>query len=86
MKGDIKVENKLAVLAIIIEDTDAAQKVNTLLHEFGEYVLGRMGLPYKKRNLNVISIVIDAPMQVINSLSGKLGMIDGVSSKTLTTR
>ena len=86
MKGDIKVENKLAVLAIIIEDTDAAQKVNALLHEFGEYVLGRMGLPYKKRNLNVISIVIDAPMQVINSLSGKLGMIDGVSSKTLTTR
>lgn len=79
-------ENKLAVLAIIIEDTDAAQKVNALLHEFGEYVLGRMGLPYKKRNLNVISIVIDAPMQVINSLSGKLGMIDGVSSKTLTTR
>ena len=79
-------ENKLAVLAIIIDNSDAVQRVNALLHEFGDYILGRMGLPYKKRSLNVISIVIDAPMQVINSLSGKLGMIDGVSSKTLTAR
>jgi len=80
------VENKLAVLAIIIDNSDAVQRVNALLHEFGDYILGRMGLPYKKRSLNVISIVIDAPMQIINSLSGKLGMIDGVSSKTLTAR
>lgn len=79
-------ENKLAVLAIIIDNSDAVQRVNALLHEFGDYILGRMGLPYKKRSLNVISIVIDAPMQIINSLSGKLGMIDGVSSKTLTAR
>ena len=79
-------ENKLAVLAIIIDNVDAVQRVNNLLHEFGEYILGRMGLPYRERNLNVISIVIDAPMQVINSLSGKLGMVDGVSSKTLTAR
>ena len=56
------------------------------MHEFGEYVLGRMGLPYKKRNLSVINLVLDAPMPIINSLSGKLGMLDGVSSKTLTAR
>ena len=79
-------ESKLAVLAIIIENSDAVEKVNALLHEFGEYVLGRMGLPYKKRNLSVINLVLDAPMPIINSLSGKLGMLDGVSSKTLTAR
>jgi putative iron-only hydrogenase system regulator len=80
------VESKLAVLAIIVENADAVQKVNGLLHEFGDYILGRMGLPCKQRGLSVISIIIDAPMQTINSLSGKLGMIDGVSSKTLTAR
>ena len=80
------VESKLAVLAIIVENADAVQKVNGLLHEFCDYILGRMGLPCKQRGLSVISIIIDAPMQTINSLSGKLGMIDGVSSKTLTAR
>ncbi len=79
-------ESKIAVVAIIVTDINSVDKINTLLHNFGEYIIGRMGLPYKEKKLNVISIVIDAPQEIINSLSGKLGMIDGVSSKVLTTK
>lgn len=79
-------ENNIAVVAIIVKDLDAVSRINLLLHDFGEYIVGRMGLPYRQRNINVISIVIDAPQPIINSLSGKLGMIDGVSSKVLTAK
>lgn len=79
-------ENKIAVVAIIVSDTDAVERINTLLHTFGEYIIGRLGLPYKERKVNVISVVMDAPQEVINSLSGKLGMINGVSSKVLTAK
>ncbi len=79
-------ENKIAVVAIIVSDFDAVERINGLLHAFGEHIIGRMGLPYKKRNVNVISVVMDAPQEVINSLTGKLGMIEGVSSKVLTTK
>lgn len=79
-------ESKIAVIAIIVSDKAAAFRINELLHEFGEYVIGRMGLPYKERNISVISVVIDAPQEIINSLSGKLGMIDGVKSKVLTAK
>lgn len=79
-------ENKIAVVAVIITDYGAVERVNALLHEFREYCLGRLGLPYKQRGLSVISLVMDAPAQIINSLSGKLGMIDGVTSKVLTAK
>ncbi len=79
-------ENKVAVVAIIVNDINAVERINGLLHAFGEYIIGRMGLPYKKRNINVISVVMDAPQETINSLTGKLGMIEGVSSKVLTTK
>jgi len=79
-------ENKIAVVAIIVSDLNAVERINALLHEFGEYVIGRLGLPYKKKNVNVISVVMDAPPEKINGLSGKLGMIEGVSSKVLTTK
>jgi putative iron-only hydrogenase system regulator len=79
-------ENKIAVVAIIVSDSQAVERINGLLHAFGEYIIGRMGLPYKKRNINVISVVMDAPQEIVNSLTGKLGMIDGVSSKVLTTK
>ena len=86
-KGQVKyMENKIAVVAIIVSDTDAVERINTLLHTFGEYIIGRLGLPYKERKVNVISVVMDAPQEVINSLSGKLGMINGVSSKVLTAK
>ena len=79
-------ESKIAVVAIIVSDKTAVQRINELLHEFGDHIIGRLGLPYKERNLSVISIVMDAPQEVINSLSGKLGMINGVKSKVLTAK
>ncbi len=79
-------ENKIAVVAIIVSDINAVDKINSTLHSFGEYIIGRMGIPYKERSVNVISVVMDAPQEIINSLSGKLGMVKGVSSKVLTAK
>jgi putative iron-only hydrogenase system regulator len=79
-------ESKIAVVAIIVSDTNAVERINALLHGYGEYIIGRLGLPYKQKKVNVISVVMDAPPETITSLSGKLGMIDGVSSKVLTTK
>ena len=79
-------ENKIAVLAIIVSEQNAVETVNALLHDFREYVVGRMGIPYRLKNVNIISVVLDAPAEKINSLSGKLGMISGVSSKVLTAK
>lgn len=77
---------KLAVVAIIIDDIEAVERVNAILHEFGDYIIGRMGIPYRQKSVNVISVVIDAPIEIINSLSGKMGMVKGVSSKVLTAK
>ena len=79
-------ENKIAVVAIIISDFNAVEKVNSILHDYRENIIGRLGIPYKERGLSVISIVVDAKQETINSISGKLGMIKGVSSKVLTTK
>ncbi len=79
-------ESKIAVVAIIVSDISAVERVNSLLHQFGDYIIGRLGLPYREKKVNVISVVMDAPQEVINSLSGKLGMVNGVSSKVLTTK
>ncbi len=79
-------DNKIAVVAIIVSDLKAVEKINATLHDFGDYIIGRLGLPYKKKNVNVICVVMDAPSEKINSLTGKLGMLDGVSSKVLTTK
>lgn len=79
-------ENKIAVVAIIVSDLDAVEKINGLLHDFGKYIIGRLGIPHREKGVNVISVVVDAPQEVISSLSGKLGMVKGVSSKVLTTK
>jgi putative iron-only hydrogenase system regulator len=79
-------ESKIAVVSIIVSNKAAVERINTLLHAYGENIIGRLGVPYREKNLNIISIIMDAPVEVINSLSGKLGMIDGVSSKVLTTK
>ncbi len=79
-------ENKISVLAIIVNDYEGVDAVNALLHDFREHIVGRMGIPLKDKNLSVISVVLDAPQEKVNSLSGKLGMIKGVSSKVLTTK
>ncbi len=79
-------ENRVSVISIIIEDADAAPRVNDLLHENRNYVIGRMGIPYKERGVSIISVVMDAPGAVTSALSGKLGMIKGVTTKTLTAK
>lgn len=73
--------NRVALVGIIVEDREAAARINGLLHEYGEYIIGRMGIPYRDRQMNIISVVLDAPQSVVSALSGKLGMIPGVSSK-----
>ena len=77
-------ETKIAVLAVIVKNYESAEKVNALLHEYRERVVGRMGIPYRERGLSVLSVVLDAPQAEISSLSGKLGMLDGVSAKVVT--
>ena len=75
-------ETRVAVIGIIIENSEAVDAVNAILHENASYILGRMGIPYREKGINIISIAIDAPQDVISQLSGKIGRIKGVSAKT----
>ena len=79
-------ENKLAVVATVISNQESVYKVNEVFHTYSPYVVGRLGIPYRERGVNVISVVIDAPQEVLSSLSGKLGMIDGVTSIVMKTK
>ena len=79
-------ENRVAIISIMVEDISKAIEVNNVLHEYSEYIIGRMGLPYRQRNINIISIVVDAPQDDINALSGKIGRIDGITAKTLYSK
>lgn len=74
-------DTRVAVISIIIEDPASVQTMNDILHQYSEYIIGRMGIPYRSRGINIISIAIDAPQDVINALSGKIGRLSGVSSK-----
>lgn len=76
-------ENRVAVVAIIVEDMESAAAVNAILHEFGEYIIGRMGLPYRERKISIINIVLDAPTDKINAIAGKLGRLEGVTAKAV---
>ena len=76
-------ENRIAMLGIVVEEESSAEELNRLLSEYKQYVVGRMGIPYRQRGINLISIVLDAPGDAISSLSGKLGMLPGISAKTL---
>ena len=75
-------ETRVAVMSIIVENPDAVEPLNGILHQFGEYIIGRMGLPYRKRNISIISIALDAPQNVTAALAGKIGVLPGVSEKT----
>lgn len=79
-------EERVSIIGIIVENTDSVDKLNALLHEYGKYIIGRMGIPYQKKDLNIISIALDAPMDIINTLSGKIGRLDGVSSKVVCSK
>ena len=76
-------DNRVALIGIMVENPDSIETMNRRLHEYGQYSIGRMGLPYRERGLSIISSVLDAPMNQISSLSGKLGMLDGISTKTI---
>lgn len=69
-------------MSVIVESGDSVEKINSLLHEYGEYIIGRMGVPYRKRSISIISVALDAPQNVISTLSGRIGNLDGVSVKT----
>lgn len=75
-------ETRVAVISIIIEKWEMVDKLNSVLHNYGEYIIGRMGLPYKEKNVHIISVMLDAPQDVISALSGQIGNLEGVSSKT----
>ena len=75
-------ETRVAVMSIIVENPNAVEKLNSLLHEYGEYIIGRMGIPYRKRNINIISIALDAPQDTTAALAGKIGNLQGISAKT----
>ncbi len=75
-------ESRVAVIGIIIENSEAVDRVNAILHENAGYILGRMGIPYREKGINIISIAIDAPQDVISQISGKIGRLPGVSAKT----
>lgn len=74
-------ETRVAVISIIIDNPESVQTMNEILHQYGEYIIGRMGIPYRKKGISIISIALDAPQDIINTLSGKIGRLDGVSSK-----
>ena len=76
-------ETRVALISIIVEKYDSAESVNSLLHEYGDCIIGRMGVPYRKKSINIISVAVDAPQDVISALSGKIGRLDGVSVKTV---
>ena len=69
-------------MGIIVENKESTEELNSVLHAYGEYIVGRMGIPYSKKNINIISVAIDAPQDTISALSGKIGKIDGISVKT----
>lgn len=75
-------ENRIAHVGIIVENTAAAEKINQILHEAEGYIVGRMGIPYREKQVSVISVVLDAPQEITAALSGKLGMLEGVTAKT----
>ena len=75
-------EKRVAVLGIIVENMESVEKLNELLHAYSEYIIGRMGLPYREKNIQIISVAIDAPQDSISSLAGKIGKLEGISVKT----
>ena len=79
-------ENRVALLGLVVEQPDSVEPLNALLHQYKDYIIGRMGLPYRERKISIISIVLDAPWDVISTLSGKAGMLPGVTAKTVYSK
>ena len=79
-------ETRIALIGIVVENKDSVERLNAILHDYGEYIVGRMGIPYPKRQISVISVIVDAPSDVISALSGKLGMIPQINIKTVYSK
>ncbi|MBS5136244.1 MAG: iron-only hydrogenase system regulator, partial [Oscillospiraceae bacterium] len=79
-------ESRVALLGVVVENADSVEKLNELLHQYKDYIIGRMGLPYRQRGCNIISIVLDAPSDAISALSGKVGMLPGVTCKAIYSK
>jgi len=78
----IFLETRVAVISIIVESGSMVDELNAILHDYGDYIIGRMGIPYREKNINIISIAVDAPQAKISALSGKIGKLSGISVKT----
>ena len=76
-------ETRIALIGIIVENPDSVEQLNHLLHEYGSFIVGRMGIPYENKNVNIISVAIDAPQDIISALSGRIGRLDGIGVKTV---
>lgn len=79
-------EKRICVLSVVVERRDQAEKLNAYLSECGEYIVGRMGIPYREKNVSVLCVVLDAPLSVVNALTGRIGQLPGVSAKTLFSK
>lgn len=79
-------ENRIVLLGIIVENKEVTDRLNDILHEYADYVVGRMGIPYRERGVSIISVVLDAPESAVSALSGKLGMLEGVSVKAVYSK
>ena len=83
---NMETNSRVAQLGIVVENPESVEKLNAILHQYGEYVIGRMGIPYHKRGVNIISVVLDAPTDIVSTLSGKIGMLDGVSTSAVYSK
>ena len=79
-------EKRIALIGILVEEPESVEQMNRLLHQYASYIIGRMGIPYREKGISLISVALDAPQPVISALSGKLGMLPGVSTKTLYSK
>ena len=79
-------EKRVALIGIVVEDMNNVESLNHILHEYGDYIIGRMGIPYRSRGFSIISVAVDAPMNIISTISGKLGMLKGLSVKTIYSK
>ncbi len=80
MRGET-MDTRVAVISIILENTESVDKLNSILHDYSEYIIGRMGIPYREKQINIISIALDAPLDTINALTGALGRVSGITAK-----
>lgn len=79
-------DTRVALIGIVVENTESVEKLNNVLHQYSNYIIGRMGIPYREKSVSIISVAIDAPANIISALSGKLGMLNGISTKTIYSK